>query len=48
MGGRSGGVKAIVVDDEPAMHLIMSKMLAKLPGIQVAGTFLDTQTAIFL
>lgn len=38
-------MKVILVDDEPAMHLILSKMLSKLPGVQVAGTFTDTESA---
>ncbi|BBI31296.1 response regulator [Cohnella abietis] len=38
-------MKVILVDDEPVMHLIMKKMLIKLPGVQVAGAFADTQTA---
>jgi len=35
-----------LVDDEPAMHLILSKMLAKLPGVQVAGAFRDAESAL--
>ncbi|MGO4372016.1 response regulator [Paenibacillus sp. MCAF20] len=38
-------MKVILVDDEPAMHLILRKMLAKLPGIEVAGAFTDTKSA---
>jgi len=38
-------VKVILVDDEPAMHLILGKMLSKLPGVQVAGAFTDTESA---
>lgn len=38
-------MKAILVDDEPTMHLILRKMLAKLPEIQVAGAFTDTGAA---
>ncbi|MBO9606934.1 MAG: response regulator [Paenibacillaceae bacterium] len=38
-------MNVIVIDDEPAMHLIMRKMLEKLPEVQVAGVFADTQTA---
>ncbi len=39
-------MKTILVDDEPAMHLILSKMLAKLPGVQVAGAFRDAESAL--
>ncbi|WP_244163283.1 response regulator [Paenibacillus pectinilyticus] len=35
----------ILVDDEPTMHLILSKMLNKLPEVQVAGAFTDTKSA---
>lgn len=38
-------MKVILVDDEPAMHLIMRKMLGKLPEVQVAGAFADTKSA---
>jgi two-component SAPR family response regulator len=38
-------MKVILVDDEPTMHLILRKMLVKLPGIHVAGTFTNTQSA---
>ncbi|WP_240418480.1 response regulator [Paenibacillus periandrae] len=38
-------MKVILVDDEPTMHLILRKMLVKLPGIDVAGAFTDTQSA---
>ncbi|MBB6734143.1 response regulator [Cohnella zeiphila] len=38
-------MKVILVDDEPAMHLILRKMLAKLPEVQVAGAFTDTKAA---
>ncbi|AZN39698.1 response regulator [Paenibacillus albus] len=42
-------MKVILVDDEPMMHLIMGKMLDKLPGIEVAGAFVNTkQAAAFL
>lgn len=39
-------MKVILVDDEPAMHLILRKMLAKLPGVQVAGAFRDAESAL--
>ncbi|TMV48652.1 response regulator [Paenibacillus mesophilus] len=38
-------MKVILVDDEPTMHLILRKMLVKLPEIQVAGAFTDTKSA---
>jgi two-component SAPR family response regulator len=38
-------MKVILVDDEPAMHLILRKMLDKLPGIHVAGAFTDALSA---
>jgi two-component SAPR family response regulator len=38
-------MKVILVDDEPTMHLILRKMLIKLPEVQVVGTFTDTQSA---
>ncbi|SDS19152.1 response regulator receiver and SARP domain protein [Paenibacillaceae bacterium GAS479] len=38
-------MKVILIDDERAMHLIMSKMLQKLPGIEISGAFTDTQSA---
>lgn len=38
-------MKVIVVDDEPAMHLIMRKMLTKLPDVELVGTFADTRAA---
>jgi len=38
-------MKVILVDDEPAMSLILRKMLVKLPEVQVAGTFTDTKSA---
>ncbi|MDQ0877715.1 two-component SAPR family response regulator [Paenibacillus sp. V4I3] len=33
------------MDDEPAMHLILHKMLDKLPGVHVAGAFTDALSA---
>lgn len=38
-------MKVILVDDEPTMHLILRKMLVKLPGVYVAGAFTDTKSA---
>lgn len=39
-------MKVILVDDEPVMHLIMRKMLAKYPEVHVMETFGDTQAAV--
>ncbi|MGO4546763.1 response regulator [Paenibacillus sp. 2TAB23] len=38
-------MKVILVDDEPVMHLIMRKMLAKYAELQLTGTFADTHAA---
>ncbi|RJX39893.1 response regulator [Paenibacillus pinisoli] len=38
-------MKVILVDDESAMHLIMRRMLNKLPGVEVSASFTDTQSA---
>jgi two-component SAPR family response regulator len=38
-------MKVILVDDEPTMHLILRKMLVKLPEVHVAGAFTDTVSA---
>jgi len=38
-------MKVILVDDDPTMHLIMRKMLVKLPEVEVAGVFTDTREA---
>ncbi|RED58586.1 response regulator [Cohnella lupini] len=38
-------MKIVLIDDDPVMHLIMRKMLVKLPEVQVAGAFADTQSA---
>ncbi|MHA7964996.1 response regulator [Paenibacillus sp. CAU 1782] len=38
-------MKIILIDDEPAMHLIMRTMLGKFPGIEVAGVFNNTASA---
>lgn len=38
-------MKVILVDDEKAMHLIMKRMLAKMAGIEVVGSFADTAAA---
>ncbi len=38
-------MRVIVIDDEKAMHLIMKKLLAKLPSIEVIACFQDTSSA---
>lgn len=38
-------MKVILVDDDPTMHLILSKMLHKLPEVHVVGAFTDTKSA---
>jgi two-component SAPR family response regulator len=38
-------LKVILVDDEPTMHLILNKMLKKLPEVHVAGAFTDALSA---
>ncbi|ANY66260.1 hypothetical protein BBD42_07105 [Paenibacillus sp. BIHB 4019] len=38
-------MKVILIDDEPVMHLIMRKMLAKYAELQVVGAFADTRAA---
>ncbi|NQX62737.1 response regulator [Paenibacillus qinlingensis] len=38
-------MKVILVDDDTTMHLILSKMLRKLPEVHVVGTFIDTKSA---
>ena len=38
-------MKVIIIDDEPAMHLLLRKMLEKIPEVQVAGTFANTKSA---
>lgn len=38
-------MRVIVIDDEKAMHLIMTRMLSKLPEIEIAGCFSDTASA---
>jgi two-component system LytT family response regulator len=38
-------MRVIVIDDEKAMHLIMKKMLSKIPDIEIAGCFSDTASA---
>ncbi|WP_341280555.1 response regulator [Paenibacillus sp. FSL H8-0537] len=38
-------MKVILIDDEPVMHLIMRKMLAKYTELQVVGAFVNTHAA---
>ncbi|MNI10592.1 Transcriptional regulatory protein YehT [compost metagenome] len=38
-------MKVIIIDDEKAMHLIMKRMLAKLPDVEIVGCFFETATA---
>ncbi|OAS19000.1 response regulator [Paenibacillus oryzisoli] len=38
-------MKVILVDDDTTMHLILNKMLRKLPEVHVVGTFTDTKSA---
>ncbi|MEC0226714.1 LytR/AlgR family response regulator transcription factor [Paenibacillus alba] len=38
-------MKVIIIDDEWAMHLIMERMLAKLSGIEIVGSFQETTAA---
>ncbi|QGQ97537.1 response regulator [Paenibacillus psychroresistens] len=38
-------MKVILVDDDPTMHLILRKMLVKIPEVQVAGAFTNTKSA---
>ncbi|SFB56455.1 Two-component response regulator, SAPR family, consists of REC, wHTH and BTAD domains [Cohnella sp. OV330] len=38
-------MKVLIVDDEKAMHLIMKRMLAKIDGVEVVGSFADTASA---
>ncbi|OKP76556.1 hypothetical protein A3844_30265 [Paenibacillus helianthi] len=38
-------MKAILIDDEKAMHLIMKRMLAKIDDIEIVGTFAETAAA---
>jgi two-component system LytT family response regulator len=45
MEGGGCDMRVIVIDDEKAMHLIMTKMLGKLPDIEIAGCFSDTTSA---
>jgi two-component system LytT family response regulator len=38
-------LKVVIIDDEKAMHLIMKRMLTKVEGIEIVGSFQDTMTA---
>jgi two-component system LytT family response regulator len=35
-------MKVIIIDDEKAMHLIMSRMLAKVDDVEIVGSFHET------
>ncbi|WP_138753951.1 response regulator [Paenibacillus sinopodophylli] len=38
-------MKVLLIDDEKAMHLIMKKMLAKMPDVEIVGIFQETESA---
>ncbi|WP_400244468.1 response regulator [Niallia sp. JL1B1071] len=38
-------MKVIIIDDEKAMHLIMRKMLGKIPDLEIIGMFHETASA---
>lgn len=38
-------MKVVMIDDEKAMHLIMKHMLAKIDGVEIAGSFQETTHA---
>ncbi|MCU9613440.1 response regulator [Caldibacillus lycopersici] len=38
-------MKVIIIDDEKAMHLIMRKMLRKIPDLEIVGMFHETASA---
>jgi two-component system LytT family response regulator len=38
-------LKVVIIDDEKVMHLIMKRMLAKIPEIEIVGSFQDTAAA---
>ncbi|WP_172196001.1 response regulator [Saccharibacillus qingshengii] len=38
-------MKMILIDDEPAMHLIVKRMLSALPDVEIAAAFTDTESA---
>ncbi|WP_277584246.1 response regulator [Psychrobacillus antarcticus] len=38
-------MKVVIIDDERAMHLIMKRMLGKIPDVEIVGYFQDTSTA---
>lgn len=40
-------MKVILVDDDATMHVILSKMLQKLPEVHIVGAFTDTKSAAF-
>lgn len=40
-------MKVVIIDDEEAMHLILSRMLKKVADIEIIGMFQDTDQALF-
>ncbi|WP_052487151.1 response regulator [Gordoniibacillus kamchatkensis] len=38
-------MKVIIIDDEKAMHLVMKKLLAKIPDVEIVGMFRETKDA---
>jgi DNA-binding NarL/FixJ family response regulator len=38
-------LKVVIIDDEKAMHLIMTSILKKIDKVEVVGTFQETKTA---
>ncbi|MBD8070152.1 response regulator [Bacillus sp. PS06] len=38
-------MKVLIIDDEKAMHLVMSKMLGKIPDLEIVGMFQDSLRA---
>jgi len=38
-------MKVVIIDDEKAMHLIMTRMLAKIDQVEIAGIFHETSAA---
>lgn len=38
-------MKVVIIDDEKAMHLILTRMLAKIDGVEIVGSFHETTTA---
>jgi DNA-binding NarL/FixJ family response regulator len=40
-------MKVVLIDDEKAMLLIMNRILAKIGGVEIVGSFQETKTAFF-